>query len=121
MNKYAVFVMISILSMVFAQTVSSDLELISKTETTIKILDSMMEKVKTKELFKVWHYLFKPDYLLSSAEAVEKYKVFKSNLKLIKVSNAKKLSYTLGLNQFSDMTLEEFKKLLTKSLRQRNN
>jgi C1A family cysteine protease len=116
MNKCFVIVTILILGLVSTQAidVDSDQEVIRSAETTRNILETMMGTVKTKELFKVWHYLFKPDYLLSSAEAVSKYKIFKSTLKHIKETNAKNLSYKLGLNQFSDLTKEEFQKLLTK-------
>jgi xylem cysteine proteinase len=117
MNKYFVIVItILVLALVSTQTIDidSDRETIRRAETTSNILETMMGTVKTKELFKVWHYLFKPDYLLSSAEAVTKYKIFKDTLNHIKETNAKNLSYKLGLNQFSDLTEEEYRKLLTK-------
>lgn len=39
-------------------------------------------------------------------------KIFKDNLKMIEKHNAQENSYTMGLNQFSDMTMEEYKKYL---------
>ena len=48
--------------------------------------------------------------LASSPEELEyRYKVFESNMKMIDRKNAEKLSFTLGMNQFSDLTWEEFK------------
>ncbi|GMP36935.1 hypothetical protein CsSME_00008866 [Camellia sinensis var. sinensis] len=39
-----------------------------------------------------------------------RFSIFSENLKLIKSHNKKKLSYTLGVNHFSDWTWEEFRK-----------
>lgn len=48
-----VFVLVSILTVVSSQNLLSDEENLTKVETTNKILDTMMESVKPKELFKV--------------------------------------------------------------------
>jgi C1A family cysteine protease len=73
------------------------------------ILDSFMDKTP-KELFKVWHLVFKKGYTFDSDEAKDRFKTFKQNLEFIKKTNAdESLTYKLGLNQFSDMTNEEFK------------
>jgi C1A family cysteine protease len=116
MNKIFFVALMFTISLVSAKSLYKDHEIITKAETTRQILDTMMSTVKTKELFKVWHYLFKPDYVLNSVEAVSKYKIFKDNLKYINEINAENLPYTLGLNKFSDLTLEEYRKLLTKKL-----
>jgi len=83
------------------------------------ILDNFMDK-PAKELFKVWHLLFKShEYSLNSQDAINRYKVFKMNLKLIKAHNSNTLnSWKLGLNQFSDLTEEEFtqKYLMTSTI-----
>ncbi len=116
MNKNVVIALLSILAVVSSQNLGSDQEILTKAETTNNILETMMETEKPKELFKVWHYLFNPNYSLNSEEALKKYKVFKGNLKFIKETNAKNLSYRLGLNQFADLTLEEFRARLNKKL-----
>lgn len=116
MNKNVVIALLSILAVVSSQNLGSDQEILTKAETTNNILETMMETEKPKELFKVWHYLFNPNYSLNSEEALKKYKVFKGNLKFIKETNAKNLSYSLGLNQFADLTLEEFRARLNKKL-----
>jgi len=47
----------------------------------------------------------------SNEESVYRYNVFKSNLDYIELSNAQKHSYTLAMNQFGDLSHEEFKAL----------
>jgi hypothetical protein len=42
-------------------------------------------------------------------EKSARYETFKANLKFIDEQNAKQSSYTLGLNQFSDLTNAEFR------------
>ena len=81
-------------------------------QTYHKILDFYSEG-SPKELFKTWHFLNKKEYDLNSEQALQRYRVFKDNLKYIKAHNEKKLSYELGLNQFSDLTFEEFKQKYT--------
>jgi C1A family cysteine protease len=72
------------------------------------ILDAFMNR-SAKDLFKAWHLLFKREYTYASDEAKLRFKNFKENLVKIKEHNAQDLSYKVGLNQFSDMTNEEFK------------
>jgi C1A family cysteine protease len=72
------------------------------------IMDSFKNAPK-KEMFKVFHFLYEKKYELNSEEAIRKYKVFKSNLKVIEEVNSKNLSYKFGINQFTDLTPEEFK------------
>ena len=74
------------------------------------ILESQMDKTP-KELFKIWYLLFEKKYSFETEEAKQKFRNFKVNLALIKESNLQDLSYKLGLNQFSDMTNEEFKSI----------
>jgi hypothetical protein len=73
-----------------------------------QIFDFMMEQ-PTKNAFKIFHYLYKKPYDLNTEEGLTRYRNFKSNFKLIKETNAKKLEYTLGLNPFADMTQEEIR------------
>jgi len=59
-------------------------------------------------MFKVYHLIFKKEYELNSETAIRKYRVFKQNLKAIKEHNAKKLSWWHAVNEYSDLTDEEF-------------
>jgi len=49
----------------------------------------------------------KPD-LLSSSQEEDRFKIFKTNVDFIMTENAKGHSYQLGINQFADLTSEEF-------------
>jgi len=42
-------------------------------------------------------------------DILNRYSIFKGNLKRIDDHNSKNLSWTMGINKFSDLTLEEFK------------
>ena len=82
------------------------------------IIDKILNSFKNhpvEELFKVWHLLYKKSYILSSLEAKSRLLIFKENLKFINQSNSENKSFTLGLNQFSDLTFEEFLKSYTDS------
>lgn len=81
---------------------------IDTSNTLYSLLESQMDK-SPKEIFKSWHLLFKKEYTLDSSEAKQRFKTFKENLIKIRDSNAKNLSFKVGLNQFSDLTNEEFK------------
>jgi C1A family cysteine protease len=87
------------------------LALISSEITERMILEKFMDK-PTTELFKVYHYLFKKKYDLNSEEGINRYKIFKSNLEFINKKNAENLTYKLGINQFTDLTLSEYRSLL---------
>src|SRR5574343_182617 len=69
------------------------------------------ENSPVKELFKAWHLLFKKEYALDTNEAKSRFKIFKDNLKFIRENNSKNNGLVLGLNQFSDLTNEEFRKI----------
>jgi cathepsin L len=76
-----------------------------------EIQDKIIESFITgpsKELFKIYHFIFKKDYELDSSEGIMRYKIFKKNLLTIKEHNAKDLPYKLGINQFADLSSEEF-------------
>ena len=68
-----------------------------------------------KELFKVYHLLFKKDYSLDSEEALTRYAVFKQNMKFIKEENAKDHSYQLGIGPWTDLTNEEYRQRVLSS------
>lgn len=76
------------------------------------ILDRYMSQ-PTKELFKVYHFIFEKGYSLNSEEAIKRYKIFKNSLTFINEHNSKNYSWTVGLNKFSDMTKEEFRSFNT--------
>jgi len=73
------------------------------------ILDTFIGKNNTKELFKVWHTIFKKDYDYNTEIGIDKYKKFKQNLIEIKQNN-QKYSWKSGLNHHSDKTWEEVEK-----------
>jgi len=50
------------------------------------------------------------DYSANGNEEEQRFQVFKANVDIINAENAKKLSYQLGVNQFADLTAEEFAK-----------
>lgn len=62
-----------------------------------------------KQKFKLWQHAVNRQYDLNSELAVNRYKVFKQNMKDIKMHNDKSLSYKYGLGQFTDLTEEEFR------------
>jgi C1A family cysteine protease len=74
-----------------------------------KILDSYNNR-PVKELFKAWHLVFKRTYSLDTEEAKSRFRIFKETLKFINENNAQNNGLVLGLNQFSDLTNEEYKK-----------
>ena len=71
------------------------------------ILESYMNQPE-KELFKVYHYIFEKQYSLNTQEAIRRYKLFKNAVAFIKEHNSKNLSWTVELNEFADMTNEEY-------------
>jgi len=74
------------------------------------ILRSKMDSTP-EEAFKVWHYLHKRQYKIDSEEGKLRFENFKNNFHIIKNHNSKtENSYSLGLNNFADMTLGEFHK-----------
>jgi hypothetical protein len=73
------------------------------------ILDSMKGK-STKDIFKVYHLLYKKEYELDTEEGVKRYKIFKENLKWCEEKNAEIGYKAYGINLFSDLTDEEFQK-----------
>ena len=80
----------------------------------------LMDLISTKshkDQFKLWHYLMEKPYDLNSEIAINKYRIFKKNLKKIEESNKKGLPYRLGFGPFTDMTGEEFMSLFKRKPR----
>ena len=79
-------------------------------ELTHSILESHMNS-PPKDLFKVWHFVFQKAYDINTEDGIKKYKTFKTNLADIKSHNANQVAETFskGLNEFSDLSFEEFK------------
>jgi len=80
------------------------------------VLSNYMHK-SAKELFKVFHLVYNKQYLLSSEEAKSRFQNFKMALEIIKEHNEKDLPYKLGLNKYADLSQEEWKKKLSRRIR----
>jgi KDEL-tailed cysteine endopeptidase len=90
----------------------SVLALITIVSCTVEVKKTILESFKDapkKELFKVFHFLFEKNYNLNTEEGLRRYTIFKSNMKVIEKTNAQNLEYKFGVNQFTDLTPEEFK------------
>jgi hypothetical protein len=74
-------------------------------------LDQMKGKPH-KEIFKSYHYLYEKKYQINSQEALKRYRNFKKNLKWIEEENRKSGEELYGINQFTDLTFEEYKNRL---------
>lgn len=73
----------------------------------------LMDLISTKPLkdrFKLWHYALHKPYNLNSEYAIQRYIIFKENVKFIEEINNKNLGYSLGLGPFTDLSSDEFTK-----------
>jgi C1A family cysteine protease len=61
-----------------------------------------------KPLFEEWMTKYDKSYS-TIEEKAKRFEIWVANFDLIKEENAKDLSYTLGMNQFGDLTSDEFK------------
>ena len=79
-----------------------------------KVINSTLASLlngNPEELFSTYLRLYKKDYLLSSEEGEKRFKIFMERVRYINEHNADKTkTWTIGLDQFSDLTKEEFKK-----------
>jgi C1A family cysteine protease len=78
------------------------------------MIETILDLVKdstTEDQFKVFHHLFKKEYDLNSAEGQKRYEIFQNSLQYIKTENSKGNTYTLGINQFADLTNTEFTRM----------
>ncbi|XP_070687516.1 pro-cathepsin H-like isoform X1 [Pempheris klunzingeri] len=67
------------------------------------------ETTSDESLFKSW--MAKHDKTYSTNEYYQRLQIFIENKRKIDQHNAGNHSFTMGLNQFSDMTYEEFEKI----------
>lgn len=66
-----------------------------------------------------WKIIYEKDYELGAEEGAKA--TYEANCKMIEEHNAKNLGWTMGVNQFADLTLEEFSALiLNKNITRRN-
>merc|ERR1712151_270770 len=85
-------------------------------KSTINMILDDMEGQSPKEIFKTFHYVHLKEYDLNSEEALQRYRIFKENMKWIEEKNSLMGKKIYGITQFSDVTQEEFnKKYLTSS------
>ena len=102
MNSNLIFLIVLLLTI---HTKSFD-----HSDTIVKILQNSINE-KPKTLFKIWHLVFQKEYTLDSEEAKKRFAIFKSNLAEVRKVNDENLPYKLGVNQFSDLSPEEFRKI----------
>jgi len=71
-----------------------------------------VEQSTTPDYAELWRQFKKDysrDYAANGKESEShRFEIFKSNVEMIREQNAKNLSYRLGVNQFTDHTVEEF-------------
>ena len=73
-----------------------------------KEMMELLDSKPNKEKFKYWHFLMKRPYDINSQEAIDRYAIFKQNLKKIQEVNASQSKFVLGLGPFTDLTFEEW-------------
>lgn len=83
---------------------------VASSEDQIDLIMKEMQGKPTKEIFKVFHFLYKKTYSVDSNEGIRKYKVFKSNLEWINKKNNQLGKEVYGITQFMDLTDEEFRR-----------
>ena len=76
------------------------------------IREKIMETFKDaplKQKFKLFHFLYQKSYDLNSEEGIKRYQLFKNALLYVEETNSKNLSYKVAINQFADLSDDEFK------------
>lgn len=100
---------ILILSLLVLFVVSSDL---NENDEILSIQQNILNSYltgPTEPLFKAFHSVFQKPYEINSNLGMQRYGVFLKNLEMINEHNSKNLSWKMGLNEFADLTDEEFK------------
>lgn len=90
--------------------------ILSESEHIIKTILKSMTAAPAKSQFQAFHYLFNKAYDINSEEGLKRYKIFKQTLEYIKETNAKNLGFTVGINNFADITIDEFKAIYTSNI-----
>ena len=79
--------------------------------TLIGTIDIDDHKIESRTRFESWMKVFNKEY--SNSEVDAKYSTWKANDRFIASNNANtELTYTVGHNEFSDMSWEEFATIL---------
>lgn len=73
-----------------------------------KLMNLVMEHVP-ETAFKFWHDATNKEYDLNTPTGVQKFRVFRNNLKLIQELNNSHPHLTFGLTSYADLTFDEFK------------
>ena len=79
-----------------------------------RMLNLIHQQPSTFEQFKLWHYALNKPYDINSQQGIKRYKIFESNVNMIKQHNTKDSSYKLGLGPFTDMTTQEINSMFIK-------
>jgi len=77
------------------------------------------QSVEYKALWAKFKQEYDKPYLLGSSAEDERFEVFKANVDIIMTENAKGHSYQLGINQFADLTSEEFAQTYARGMKPR--
>ncbi len=108
MSKPVLFLYVS--SVLILAMLCSQMNCSSTLGSIKKEILAQFENKPTKQIFKVFHFIFHKTYDYNSDLGVKKYMIFRANLKKIRDHNRKNLSYKMGIQHFSDMTNEEVDK-----------
>ena len=73
-----------------------------------KLMKLVLEH-EPKVAFRLWHDATNKEYDLNTPTGVERYRIFKNNLKLIQELNSLHPHLTFGLTSYADLTFDEFK------------
>jgi hypothetical protein len=74
-----------------------------------KTILSQFKDSSKKELFKVFHTVYKKDYELASETGIKNYENFIQNIQFIKLYNAEHPESPIEMNEFADLPVEEFR------------
>jgi len=87
---------------------TNEIQLDRKNE-IVKMILTNFQNSSIKQQFKVFHFVFNKKYDFNSEEALKRYRIFKSNMKIIKEQNKlEPETNKYGINFYTDMTFEEF-------------
>jgi hypothetical protein len=91
----------------FNNTDNSDIGCISLTEKLVKPTGLLAAPEESNQfLFQQWAKQYNKNYEV--ADVFNRFRIFSDNLEKINTHNAEKHSWTMGMNEFGDMTADEF-------------